>query len=59
MNMPMSGDDQPWVDNYVDKMMQDRKYIEDAYNRIQGQKIFEWAETHVKPTEKKLRWKTL
>jgi trigger factor len=54
MNMPMAGDDQPWVDNYVDKMMQDRKYIEDAYNRIQGQKIFEWAETQVKPTEKEI-----
>ena len=51
MNMPMGGDDQPWVDNYIDKMMQDRKYIEDAYNRIQSQKIFEWAETQVKPTE--------
>jgi len=54
MNMPMGGDDQPWVDNYVDKMMQDRKYIEDAYNRIQGQKIFEWAETQVKPAEKEI-----
>jgi trigger factor len=54
MNMPMGGDDQPWVDNYVDKMMKDRKYIEDAYNRIQGQKVFEWAETQVKPTEKEI-----
>lgn len=54
MNMPVGGDDQPWVDNYVDKMMQDRKYIEDAYNRIQGQKIFEWAETQVKPAEKEI-----
>jgi trigger factor len=54
MNMPMAGDDQPWVDNYIDKMMQDRKYIEDAYNRIQSQKIFEWAETQVKPTEKEI-----
>jgi len=54
MNMPMGGDDQPWVDNYIDKMMQDRKYVEDAYNRIQGQKVFEWAETQVKPTEKEI-----
>ena len=54
MNMPMGNDDQPWVDNYIDKMMQDRKYIEDAYNRIQGQKIFEWAETQVKPEEKEI-----
>jgi len=54
MNMPMGGDDQPWVNNYIDKMMQDRKYIEDAYNRIQSQKIFEWAETQVKPAEKEI-----
>ena len=54
MNMPIGGDDQPWVDNYIDKMMKDRKYIEDAYNRIQSQKIFEWAETQVKPTEKEI-----
>jgi trigger factor len=54
MNMPMSGDDQPWVNNYIDKMMQDRKYIEDAYNRLQGQKVFEWAETQVKPAEKEI-----
>jgi trigger factor len=54
MNMPMGNDDQPWVDNYIDKMMQDRKYIEDAYNRIQGQKIFEWTETQVKPEEKEI-----
>ena len=54
MGMPSGGDDQPWVESYIDKMMQDRKYIEDAYNRIQGQKVFEWAETQVKPTEKEI-----
>jgi trigger factor len=54
MNMPMGGDDQPWVNNYIDKMMQDRKYIEDAYSRIQSQKIFEWAETQVKPAEQEI-----
>jgi trigger factor len=44
--------DQPWVNDYVEKMMKDRKYVEDAYNRIQTQKIFEWAETKVNPTDK-------
>lgn len=44
--------DQPWVSDYVEKMMKDRKYVEDAYNRIQTQKIFEWAETKVNPTDK-------
>jgi trigger factor len=45
-------EDQPWVNDYVEKMMKDRKYVEDAYNRIQTQKIFEWAETKVNPTDK-------
>jgi trigger factor len=46
------GEDQPWVTDYVEKMMKDRKYVEDSYNRIQTQKIFEWAGTQVKPTDK-------
>ena len=45
-------DDQPWVTDYVEKMMKDRKYVEDAYNRIQTQKIFEWATAQVKPLDK-------
>ena len=47
-------DDQPWVTDYVEKMMKDRKYVEDAYNRIQTQKIFEWSATQVKPTDKEI-----
>ncbi|MGZ8523844.1 MAG: trigger factor [Chitinophagaceae bacterium] len=46
--------DQPWVTDYVEKMMKDRKYVEDAYSRIQTQKIFEWAETQVKPIDKEI-----
>ncbi|HMU45124.1 MAG TPA: trigger factor [Chitinophagaceae bacterium] len=45
-------DDQPWVQDYVEKMMKDRKYVEDSYSRIQTQKIFEWAATQVKPADK-------
>lgn len=45
-------DDQPWVSDYIEKMMKDRKYVEDAYNRIQTQKVFEWAETKINPTDK-------
>jgi trigger factor len=47
-------DDQPWVNDYVEKMMKDRKYVEDTYNRVQTQKIFEWAAGQVKPEEKKI-----
>jgi len=45
-------DDQPWVKDYIDKMMKDKKYVEESYGRIQTQKIFEWAATQVKPTVK-------
>jgi len=45
-------DDQPWVTDYVEKMMKDKKYVEDAHNRIQTQKIFEWTATQVKPADK-------
>jgi trigger factor len=52
--MGATAQDQPWVNDYVEKMMKDRKYVEDAYTRIQTQKIFEWAETQVKPAEKEI-----
>jgi trigger factor len=47
-------EDQPWVKDYVEKMMKDRKFVEDAYNRIQSQKIFAWAAENVKPTDKSI-----
>ncbi|RYY55728.1 MAG: trigger factor [Chitinophagaceae bacterium] len=48
------GDDQPWVNDYIDRMMKDRKYVEDAYNRLQTQKIFEWTETRLNPADKSI-----
>lgn len=50
-NMGAAASDQPWVNDYVEKMMKDRKYVEDAYNRIQTQKVFEWSESQVKPAD--------
>lgn len=54
MGLAASEEQQAWMKDYVEKMMKDRKYVEDAYNRIQTQKIFEWAEQQVKPTEKEI-----
>ena len=45
-------EDQPWVKDYIEKMMKDRKYVEDSFNRIQTQKIFDWAGTQLNPTDK-------
>ena len=44
-------EEQGWVRDYIDRMMKDRKYVEDAYHRLQTQKLFEWAETQVNAIE--------
>jgi trigger factor len=54
MGMTAEVEEQGWVNDYVEKMMKDRKFVEDTYNRIQTQKIFEWTETQVKPEEKEI-----
>ncbi len=54
MGMSAGTEEQPWINDYVEKMMKDRKFVEETYNRIQTQKIFEWAETQVKPEEKQI-----
>lgn len=52
--MSQMGNDQQWVDDYVNKMMQDKKYVEETFFRIQTDKVFEWAETQVNPSDKKI-----
>jgi trigger factor len=54
MGVGQVDEEQPWVKDYIEKMMKDRKYVEDAYNRLQGQKIFEWAEAQLNPQEKQI-----
>ena len=43
---------QPWLNDYLDKMMKDRKFIDDSYYRIRTEKLFDWAEKQVKKEEK-------
>ncbi|HEY1111986.1 MAG TPA: trigger factor, partial [Chitinophagaceae bacterium] len=51
MGMTTLDEEQDWVRDYIDRMMKDRKYVEDAYNRIQTQKLFEFLETQVNAQE--------
>jgi trigger factor len=51
MGMQTLDEEQEWVKDYIDRMMKDRKYVEDAYNRLQTQKIFDWAETKINAIE--------
>lgn len=51
MGVSAMDEEQNWVSDYIDRMMKDRKYVEDAYNRLQTQKLFDWAETQVNAVE--------
>ncbi|MFT4024326.1 MAG: trigger factor [Flavihumibacter sp.] len=51
MNIGQLDTDQPWVNDYVERMMKDRKFVEDSFNRIQTDKVFAVAESKVKKNE--------
>lgn len=46
--------DQPWVADYVNRMMNDRKFVEDAYHRVQTERVFDWAAGQVNATDKEV-----
>ena len=52
MQGQISDDQAPWMEDYANRMIQDKRFVEDAVHRVQSSKIFEWAETQVKPEEK-------
>jgi trigger factor len=52
MGMQAGAEEQPWVGDYVQRMMQDRKFVEDTMHRIQTEKVFAWVETQIHPTDK-------
>ncbi|MCA6454048.1 MAG: trigger factor [Chitinophagaceae bacterium] len=45
------GDNQQWVDDYANRMMQDRKFVEDSYHRISTDKLFTVLEGQVSAKE--------
>jgi len=45
------GDNQQWVDDYANRMMQDKKFVEDSYHRISSEKLFDALETQVTAVE--------
>ena len=46
------GDEQPWVEEYVAKMMQDRRFVEETYQNQRTNKMLQWIETQVSPVDK-------
>ena len=43
-----------WLDAYVDRMMKDKKYIDQTYHQLLTNKVFGWAETQVSNYEEEL-----
>ncbi|MDB5197147.1 MAG: trigger factor [Flaviaesturariibacter sp.] len=47
MGMAAMDEEQDWVRDYIDRMMKDKKYVDDAFQRIYSEKIMNWAESQV------------
>ncbi len=48
------GDDQPWVEDYTNKMMQDKRFVDEAYQRLKTDKMMSWLETRVNPVDQEI-----
>jgi trigger factor len=48
------GDNDQWLEDYANRMMQDRKFVEDSYHRISTDKLFNTIETEVSAKEEKI-----
>jgi trigger factor len=48
------GGDQPWVEDYVNKMMQDRRFVDETYQRLKTDKMLVWLESQVKPVDQEI-----
>ncbi|MEX6686029.1 trigger factor [Danxiaibacter flavus] len=44
-------DNMPWLDEYANRMLQDRKFVENTYFQLQTEKLFNILEGEVKVTE--------
>jgi trigger factor len=51
MGMGATEEEQPWITEYINRMMHDKKFVEDAYNRIQTDKLFGLLESKLNATE--------
>lgn len=43
--------DMPWLDEYANRMLSDKKFVEETYMRLQTEKLFQLLETKASKTE--------
>ncbi len=46
------GEDMSWLESYIDRMMKDEKQVDATYRRLITEKVFGFAASQSKPTEK-------
>jgi trigger factor len=54
MGMNVLDESQTWISDYLNRMMQDKKFMEDTYHRLQNEKALEWAAQQVTAPEKEI-----
>ena len=54
MGGAMLDDSQPWMEDYINRMMKDKKFVEDSYYRIQTEKMFAILEAEVSLKEESI-----
>lgn len=45
-------ENQGWMADYLNRMMQDKKFTEDTYHRLQNEKALAWAASQANPVDK-------
>lgn len=50
----MGGEQAEWLDSYLDRLLQDEKYVDQTYREMITQKLFDWVETKVNVKEEEI-----
>jgi len=49
--------DMPWLDEYADRMLKDKKFVEETYMRLQTEKLFNLLESKANKKEESISLK--
>lgn len=56
MGMNVDVEEQPWVEDYLNRMMKDKKFVEDSFYKVQTEKIFAVLESQVSPKQENIKY---
>jgi trigger factor len=54
LGMQSVDENQPWISDYIQRMMKDSRFVEDAVHRIRTSKVLDWAEGKVNAVDKEI-----